>query len=265
MCNYYKTDSNSNIQTLTQISGRNFLPELCGQVHPQTAPLQAVCCAPRSTEQSTSRGREKRAKRCREIWRKRGSQQRGLKRKKDAWKQVNDGEVTQRRQKHEESGPIFQITIWTFSDQAKTNRVDLFQVDNDCVANAYVPSSFLTQEDQVEAPHSRCHGVGKAPWCCWTEWYVWPRAYCSWGHRSRPTCPKYQTHNGDHVRIWKRWRRASPKASFMLHPKNLSLTLWPSTTFSEFVAKALRVDSACADCPGFLVQGAAGSRALSFI
>ena len=30
----------------TQISGRNFLPELCGEVHPETAPLQALCCVP---------------------------------------------------------------------------------------------------------------------------------------------------------------------------------------------------------------------------
>ena len=29
----------------TQISGRNFLPELCGEVHPETAPLQALYCA----------------------------------------------------------------------------------------------------------------------------------------------------------------------------------------------------------------------------
>ena len=42
----------------THISGRNFLPELCGEVHPETAPLQALCCALRSTEQSTFRGRE---------------------------------------------------------------------------------------------------------------------------------------------------------------------------------------------------------------
>ena len=43
----------------TQISGRNFLPELCGEVHPQTGPLQALCCALCSTEQSTVRGGEK--------------------------------------------------------------------------------------------------------------------------------------------------------------------------------------------------------------
>ena len=35
----------------TQISGRNFLPELCGEVHPET-PLQALCCTPCSTEHS---------------------------------------------------------------------------------------------------------------------------------------------------------------------------------------------------------------------
>ena len=41
------------------ISGKNFLPQLCGEVHPKTAPLQAVCCAVRSTEKSTFRGGEK--------------------------------------------------------------------------------------------------------------------------------------------------------------------------------------------------------------
>ena len=43
----------------TQISGRNFLPELCGEIHPGTAPLQALHCALCSTEQSTFRGRKK--------------------------------------------------------------------------------------------------------------------------------------------------------------------------------------------------------------
>ena len=42
----------------TQISGRNFLHELCGEVHPQTAPLQALCRALRSTDQSTFWGGE---------------------------------------------------------------------------------------------------------------------------------------------------------------------------------------------------------------
>ena len=43
----------------TQISGRNLLPELCGEIHPGTAPLQALPCAPFcSTEQSTFRGGE---------------------------------------------------------------------------------------------------------------------------------------------------------------------------------------------------------------
>ena len=44
---------------LTQISGRNFLPELCEEVHPETAPVQPLCCAPLPTEQSTFRGGEK--------------------------------------------------------------------------------------------------------------------------------------------------------------------------------------------------------------
>ena len=43
----------------TQISGRNFLPELCGEVFPKAAPLQAPCCAPCSTEQSTFQGGRK--------------------------------------------------------------------------------------------------------------------------------------------------------------------------------------------------------------
>ena len=43
----------------TQISGRNFLPEHCGEVHPGIAPLQALRCALSSTEQSTFRGGEK--------------------------------------------------------------------------------------------------------------------------------------------------------------------------------------------------------------
>ena len=42
-----------------QISGRNFLPELCGEGNPETAPLQALRCALCSTEQSTFRGGEK--------------------------------------------------------------------------------------------------------------------------------------------------------------------------------------------------------------
>ena len=71
----------------TQISGRNFLPELCGEVHPRAAPLQALFCTLFCTEQSTFWG-EKRPKRCREKGRKRGGQQRGAKGKKDARKQV---------------------------------------------------------------------------------------------------------------------------------------------------------------------------------
>ena len=55
---YCRDDSYSDLFS-TQISGRNFLPELCGGVHPQTAPLQALCCALCSTEQSTFRGGEK--------------------------------------------------------------------------------------------------------------------------------------------------------------------------------------------------------------
>ena len=43
----------------TQISGRNFLPELCGYVHAETVPLQALGCAPCSTEKSIFREAEK--------------------------------------------------------------------------------------------------------------------------------------------------------------------------------------------------------------
>ena len=49
----------------TRISGRNFLPELWGEVHPKTAPLQALRCALCSTEQALFK-REKGAERCRE-------------------------------------------------------------------------------------------------------------------------------------------------------------------------------------------------------
>ena len=64
----------------TQISGKNFLPELCAE----TAPLQALCCALLSTEQSTFRGGEKATIRWREQGRKRGGQQRGQKGERDA-------------------------------------------------------------------------------------------------------------------------------------------------------------------------------------
>ena len=37
----------------------NFLVELCGEINPETAPLQAVRCALPSTEQTTFRGGEK--------------------------------------------------------------------------------------------------------------------------------------------------------------------------------------------------------------
>ena len=65
----------------TQISGRNFLPELCGEVHPETAPLQAACCALCSTEQSTFWGPRKSEEE--------GCPAKGAKRKKDAWRQVS--------------------------------------------------------------------------------------------------------------------------------------------------------------------------------
>ena len=74
----------------TQILGRNFLSELCGEVHPETAPLQgSVLCDLLYRTEHFSRGRTGR----------KGAQQRGAKmasrggkkgkRKKDAWKQVS--------------------------------------------------------------------------------------------------------------------------------------------------------------------------------
>ena len=65
----------------TQISGRKFLPELCREAHPETAPFQALCCDPCSTEQSTFRRGEK-GKMCLEKGRKRGGQQKGQKGKR---------------------------------------------------------------------------------------------------------------------------------------------------------------------------------------
>ena len=69
----------------TQISGRKFLPELCGEVDPGTAPLQALRCALCSTEQSTFRGGAKGEK----VPRKRGEKgwpAKGAKRKKERMK-----------------------------------------------------------------------------------------------------------------------------------------------------------------------------------
>ena len=54
-------------------------PELCGEVHPETAPLQAVCSALRSTEQSSFWGGERKGEE--DEW-----AAKGAKRKKDAWK-----------------------------------------------------------------------------------------------------------------------------------------------------------------------------------
>ena len=75
----------------TQISGRKFLPELCGEVHPETAPLQALCCALCSTEQSTFRGGEKGEKMPKKgrNGEEEGWPTKGAKGKKDARKQVS--------------------------------------------------------------------------------------------------------------------------------------------------------------------------------
>ena len=71
----------------TQISGRIFLPELRGEVHPETAPLQDLCCDLCSTEQSTFRG-EKQGEKAPRKGRKGGPTE-GQKGKKDAYKQVS--------------------------------------------------------------------------------------------------------------------------------------------------------------------------------
>ena len=66
--------------SFTQSSGRNFLPELCGEVHPRAAPLQALHCALCSTEQSTFRGKKWRKcaeKRGRGVASKRGKKEKG--------------------------------------------------------------------------------------------------------------------------------------------------------------------------------------------
>ena len=64
-----------------QISGRNFLLELCGEVRPETAPLQALCCALALHNRAPFEG-ENRAKRCPDKGTKRGVQQRGQKEKR---------------------------------------------------------------------------------------------------------------------------------------------------------------------------------------
>ena len=74
----------------TQISGRNFLPELCGEVHPGAA-LSKLCVVPFALQNRALFEGEKRVKKCWEKGRKRGGQQRGQKGKKDAWKQVSGG------------------------------------------------------------------------------------------------------------------------------------------------------------------------------
>ena len=67
----------------TQISGRNFLPEICGEVHPETALLQTLCYALCSTEQSTFPGGEEGEKAPREG-EEEGWPRKGAKGKKDA-------------------------------------------------------------------------------------------------------------------------------------------------------------------------------------
>ena len=59
LANFSRESANLNRPFFAQISGRNFLPELFGGAHPETASLQSLCCAICSTEQSTFRGGEK--------------------------------------------------------------------------------------------------------------------------------------------------------------------------------------------------------------
>ena len=75
----------------TQSSGRNFLPDLCGEVHPEAVPLQDLCCALCSTEQSTFRGGEQVPRKREEGW-----PTKGAKREKDAWKQIRKA-IAQKR------------------------------------------------------------------------------------------------------------------------------------------------------------------------
>ena len=65
---------------LTQISGKNFLPEVCGEVFPETAPLQAVWwCVPFAPQ---NRALFEGEKRCREKGRKWGWPAKGAKKEK---------------------------------------------------------------------------------------------------------------------------------------------------------------------------------------
>ena len=72
----------------------NFLPENCGEVHPETVPFQSLCCAPCSTEQSTFRrggegrkGAEKR--RGRGVASKGGNQEKRTRENKSDYRVVN--------------------------------------------------------------------------------------------------------------------------------------------------------------------------------
>ena len=94
-----------------QISGRNFLPEIFGEVHPETAPLQALCCALSSTEQSTFRGGEKGEK----VPRKgedKGWPSKEQKGKKDARKQVRQNPL---------------VLIYALVTQQKVHMKDIFE------------------------------------------------------------------------------------------------------------------------------------------
>ena len=63
--------------------GKEFPSQMIGgEVHPESAPLQALCCALCSTEHRARFEGEKRAKRCPEKERKRGGQQRRQKEKR---------------------------------------------------------------------------------------------------------------------------------------------------------------------------------------
>ena len=101
-------------QFFTQISGRNFLPELFGEVHPKTAPLSSSVLCPSIYRKEHLFDGEKRAKRCREKRRKRGGQERGQKKRKKGC--VKTGQVFPRKNtriyKMGENHEFFVLTLF---------------------------------------------------------------------------------------------------------------------------------------------------------
>ena len=66
----------------TQISGRNFLPELCGEVHLENVPLQALPCPSFALQNRALLEGDKKVKRCSGLGRKRGGERWRQKEKK---------------------------------------------------------------------------------------------------------------------------------------------------------------------------------------